>query len=105
MILHVGPCMHVVACGRCRLVLLAFSVLLHVRDAAVHHACRATQGLYGERVGALTVVSRSEDIAKRVESQLKLVRHGYGPLMESRAQYRLLCECVVLAWLACSDLA
>ena len=34
------------------------------------------QGLYGERVGALTVVSRSADIAKRVESQLKLVRHG-----------------------------
>ena len=28
-------------------------------------------GLYGERVGALTVVTRSAEVTKRVESQLK----------------------------------
>ena len=31
-------------------------------------------GLYGERVGALTVVSRCPEAAKKVESQLKQVR-------------------------------
>jgi len=36
----------------------------------------AAQGLYGERVGALTVVARDAAIAKRVESQLKLVRRA-----------------------------
>lgn len=36
--------------------------------------CRLGQGLYGERVGALTVVTRDAAITKRVESQLKLVR-------------------------------
>ena len=35
--------------------------------------CRLGQGLYGERVGALTVVTRDAAITKRVESQLKLV--------------------------------
>lgn len=30
-------------------------------------------GLYGERVGALSIVCKSADVAKRVESQLKLV--------------------------------
>ena len=30
-------------------------------------------GLYGERVGALSVISKSADVTKRVESQLKQV--------------------------------
>uniref|UniRef100_A0A803QWG8 Aspartate aminotransferase n=1 Tax=Cannabis sativa TaxID=3483 RepID=A0A803QWG8_CANSA len=30
-------------------------------------------GLYGERVGALTIVCKAADVASRVESQLKLV--------------------------------
>lgn len=30
-------------------------------------------GLYGERVGALTIVAKSADVTKRVESQLKQV--------------------------------
>jgi aspartate/tyrosine/aromatic aminotransferase len=31
-------------------------------------------GLYGERVGALSVVTKSAEVTKRVESQLKQVR-------------------------------
>ena len=34
------------------------------------------QGLYGERVGALTVVTRQAAVTKRVESQVKQVRRG-----------------------------
>ena len=44
------------------------------------------QGLYGERVGALTVVSRSADIAKRVESQLKLVCNSCEPRLAPSLQ-------------------
>lgn len=36
----------------------------------------AVQGLYGERVGALTVVTRQAAVTKRVESQLKQVRRS-----------------------------
>ena len=32
-------------------------------------------GLYGERVGALTVVTKQAAVAKRVDSQLKQARH------------------------------
>ena len=49
-------------------------------------ACHALQGLYGERVGALTVVSRSADIAKRVESQLKLVCNSCEPQLAPSLQ-------------------
>lgn len=35
-------------------------------------------GLYGERVGALTVISSDAAAAKRVESQLKAVRRLRG---------------------------
>ena len=37
-------------------------------------------GLYGERVGALSVITKSADVTKRVESQLKQVgAHPFGP--------------------------
>jgi len=42
-------------------------------------------GLYGERVGALSVVTSSAEVAKRVESQIKLVRDAH--LLLSRAQF------------------
>ncbi|CAM8925874.1 unnamed protein product [Rhodiola kirilowii] len=54
----------------------AQSVRLFVADGG---ECLAAQsyaknmGLYGERVGALSIVCKTEDIAKKVESQLKLV--------------------------------
>lgn len=54
-------------------------------------------GLYGERVGALSVVTKSADVTKRVESQLKqacapsiispplLSIHLHSIMMETRA--------------------
>lgn len=36
-------------------------------------------GLYGERVGALTVVTRSAEVTKRVESQLKQASRALPP--------------------------
>jgi len=42
-------------------------------EAIVCQSFAKNMGLYGERVGALSIVCRSSDDAKRVESQLKLV--------------------------------
>ncbi|GAB4852599.1 hypothetical protein Ancab_016813 [Ancistrocladus abbreviatus] len=54
----------------------AQSVRMFVADGGeclVAQSYAKNMGLYGERVGALSIVCKSEDVAKRVESQLKLV--------------------------------
>eukprot|EP00249_Psilotum_nudum_P015584 c25409_g1_i2 orf=169-1596(+) len=54
----------------------AYSVRLFVADGGeclVAQSYAKNMGLYGERVGALSIICRSEDVATRVESQLKLV--------------------------------
>ncbi|KAH9305334.1 hypothetical protein KI387_009738, partial [Taxus chinensis] len=44
-----------------------------VVNALIAQSYAKNMGLYGERVGALSIICRSENVAKRVESQLKLV--------------------------------
>ncbi|KAL1557358.1 Aspartate aminotransferase 3, chloroplastic [Salvia divinorum] len=54
----------------------AQSIRMFVRDGGeclVAQSYAKNMGLYGERVGALSMVCRSADVASRVESQLKLV--------------------------------
>lgn len=54
----------------------AYSVRLFVADGGeclIAQSFAKNMGLYGERVGALSIICRSENVAKRVESQLKLV--------------------------------
>ncbi|KAK6129735.1 hypothetical protein DH2020_036536 [Rehmannia glutinosa] len=54
----------------------AESVRMFVRDGGeclVAQSFAKNMGLYGERVGALSIVCRTADVAGRVESQLKLV--------------------------------
>ncbi|XP_057873685.2 aspartate aminotransferase, cytoplasmic isozyme 1 [Cryptomeria japonica] len=54
----------------------AYSVRSFVADGGeclVAQSYAKNMGLYGERVGALSIICRSEHVAKRVESQLKLV--------------------------------
>lgn len=54
----------------------AQSVRMFVTDGGeclVAHSYSKIMGLYGERVGALSIVCKTADVAKRVESQLKLV--------------------------------
>ncbi|KAI4376946.1 hypothetical protein MLD38_014647 [Melastoma candidum] len=54
----------------------AQSVRLFVADGSecvVAQSYAKNMGLYGERVGALSIVCKSADIASRVESQLKIV--------------------------------
>ncbi|CAI9775701.1 unnamed protein product [Fraxinus pennsylvanica] len=54
----------------------AHSVRLFVADGGeclVAQSYAKNMGLYGERVGALSIVCKSADVASRVESQLKLV--------------------------------
>eukprot|EP00899_Mesostigma_viride_P018900 jgi/Mesvir1/27010/Mv20717-RA.1 len=54
----------------------AFSVRLFVSrglEVMVAQSYAKNMGLYGERVGALNVVCADADVAKRVESQLKMV--------------------------------
>ncbi len=48
-------------------------------------------GLYGERVGALSVITKSADVTKRVESQLKQVdAHTLGHLYFQKSVHLLL---------------
>ncbi|KAK9102698.1 hypothetical protein Sjap_019952 [Stephania japonica] len=54
----------------------AESVRMFVADGGELFAAQSyakNMGLYGERVGALSIVCKAADVAKRVESQLKLV--------------------------------
>ncbi|KAL0327550.1 UNVERIFIED_CONTAM: Aspartate aminotransferase 3, chloroplastic [Sesamum angustifolium] len=54
----------------------AQSVRMFAKDGGeclVAQSYAKNMGLYGERVGALSIVCRSADVASRVESQLKLV--------------------------------
>ncbi|KAJ6406362.1 hypothetical protein OIU84_009978 [Salix udensis] len=54
----------------------AQSVRMFVTDGGeclVAHSYSKIMGLYGERVGALSIVCKTADVASRVESQLKLV--------------------------------
>ncbi|KAL8262628.1 hypothetical protein R6Q59_023977 [Mikania micrantha] len=54
----------------------AQSVRMFVRDGGecfIAQSYAKNMGLYGERVGALSIVCRTADVASRVESQLKLV--------------------------------
>ncbi|XP_022854571.1 aspartate aminotransferase, cytoplasmic-like [Olea europaea var. sylvestris] len=54
----------------------AHSVRLFVGDGGeclIAQSYAKNMGLYGERVGALSIVCKSADVASRVESQLKLV--------------------------------
>ncbi|XAR70879.1 Aspartate transaminase [Bertholletia excelsa] len=54
----------------------AQSVRMFVADGGeclVAQSYAKNMGLYGERVGALSIVCRNADVARRVESQLKLV--------------------------------
>lgn len=54
----------------------AQSVRMFVHDGGecfIAQSYAKNMGLYGERVGALSIVCRSADVASRVESQLKLV--------------------------------
>uniref|UniRef100_A0A0D6QXU4 Aspartate aminotransferase n=1 Tax=Araucaria cunninghamii TaxID=56994 RepID=A0A0D6QXU4_ARACU len=54
----------------------AYSVRLFVADGGeclIAQSYAKNMGLYGERVGALSIICRTENVAKRVESQLKLV--------------------------------
>ncbi|KAH6790893.1 aspartate aminotransferase 3 [Perilla frutescens var. frutescens] len=54
----------------------AQSIRMFVKDGGecfVAQSYAKNMGLYGERVGALSIVCRSADVANRVESQLKLV--------------------------------
>ncbi|KAL0407765.1 UNVERIFIED_CONTAM: Aspartate aminotransferase, cytoplasmic [Sesamum radiatum] len=54
----------------------AESVRMFAKDGGeclVAQSYAKNMGLYGERVGALSIVCRSADVASRVESQLKLV--------------------------------
>ncbi|KAJ3695732.1 hypothetical protein LUZ60_001109 [Juncus effusus] len=54
----------------------ALSVRMFVADGGellMAQSYAKNMGLYGERVGALSIVCRSADVAKKVESQLKLV--------------------------------
>jgi aspartate/tyrosine/aromatic aminotransferase len=48
---------------------------MHSEPRMILQSYAKNMGLYGERVGALSVVTKSAEITKRVESQLKQAGH------------------------------